>query len=683
MADLSAMSDADLQALHAQLTAPAPTADLSSMSDAELQALHSQLGGFTHPIAGPTGDLTVDIPRRLGTGAATAMAGFLSLPNTAAKGIDWLGGLTTGGTQGPWAEKTLGSIKAPGSPDPLFPDFQTAKNMAFNTTGGTEYAPATWAGRRTQDVINGVIAGTPAQAMIAGPRAALQSLPAIMGGSATGGQAAEAFPNHPIIAGVLGSIPGMALGNAMVNAPQRIASMAGGGKPTEPYGAFSRLGLPTELSGTTTNEPGLSYAEKFAARMPGSEGQVAEARANLVDAWQGKLNDVASNLGRAATPQEAGATLQGSAANWLDQFKNQQAARWGLFKTLVPDATPVAVPGFQSALNGVLHDFGGADNLAKVLQPQLASSLRGALGNDLAGGNTLPWQSVQSVRTALGEMLENPQPIEGMSKAAVKRLYAGLSDDMGAAATAAGPTAEAAFRQASDITRTGHGILDDFVAPILNAPSPEQATQFALSQARQGGTRLAGVTTHLPSAAGDLRGYALRNAATNTESPTSLATALTGRKPIYSPEAQSVLFGDPAVQQQVTDLAATGNAMKPFEKDLANSPTATHNARGLGRLIAAAELAKQGHELAGAPGAVAGGALGLFAPNILGRAAQATALNPYLAALYGHQIPFQGQNPSLMARALIASGNNPRLQPPGAPGPVAPAIIPNSTRQSP
>src|SRR5260221_384659 len=132
MADLSAMSDADLQALHAQLTAPAPTADLSGMSDAELQALHSQLGGVTHPISGPTGDLTVDIPRRLGTGAATAMAGFLSLPNTAAKGIDWLGGLTTGGTQGPWAEKALGSIKAPGSPDPLFPDFQTAKNMAFN-----------------------------------------------------------------------------------------------------------------------------------------------------------------------------------------------------------------------------------------------------------------------------------------------------------------------------------------------------------------------------------------------------------------------------------------------------------------------------------------------------------------------------------------------------------------------
>lgn len=629
-----------------------------------------------HPMAGPSGDLLTDVGRRLGTGAANAAAGYLALPNLAAQGVDALGNL--GGID-IGAKKAIESIPAPGSPDPLLPDFQTAKNMAFNTTGGTEYIPQTWAGRRGQDVISGVMGGTPAQVLFAGPRAALQSLPAMAGGSATGGQAAETFPEHPMIAALLGAVPGMALGGAVANAPQRIASLAGGGKNTEPFGSFARLGLPTNLGGTVTGDPGLSFAEKFAGRMPGSEGAVANARSDLVGAWQNKMNDIADNLGYATTPQQAGMTLETGARDWLDQFKTVQQHLWGGYKALVPDNTPVSVPGFRRELNGVLGDFGGADNLAKVLQPQLAAKLKDALGADLQGGSTLTSQSVHSVRTALGQMLESPEPIEGIGKAAIKRLYGGLSDDIAGEAAAAGPIAQRIYQMASGATRIGHGILDDFAGPILQAKSPEQATQFAMAQARQGGTRLEGITGSLPGVAGDLRSYALRNAATNIESPTSLATALIGRKPIYSPEAQHILFGDPALQQQVADLAATGNAMRPFEKDLANSPTATHQTRGLGRIIAAAELAKQGHELAGAPGAVAGGMAGMFAPNIMGRVAQATALNPWLAALYGKQIPFPAQNPSMMARALMAPAlAGPRLAAPGLPALSAPATSASS-----
>lgn len=681
---LSSMSDADLQTLYG--VTPSTTSPLATMSDADLQAIHSQLNApqitaESHPTSGPTGDLSVDIPRRLGTGAASAIAGIASLPNLAAQGTDWLGGLTG---QSPWAQKALSSIPnpVPGG-HPLFPDYSTAKDMVMNAMGGTEYIPQTWSGRRVQDVINGTMSGGMTTAALAGPRAALAALPAIAGGAATGGEAAELNPGHPMIAGMLGSIPGVAIGNAAMNVPQRVAALAGGGTNTEPYGAFARLGLPTDLAGTTTGAPGLSYAEKLAARMPGSEGAVADARSDLINSWQNKLGDIANQLGASTTPQETGSVLQTGAQNWLDQFKNQQAARWGLYRTLVPPTTPVAVPGFNQALSDVMGNFGGADNLAKVLQPQLASSLKEALGDDLAGGTTLPSQAVHSVRTALGQMLDNPEPIEGIGKAAIKQLYGGLTNDIAGEAQAAGPTAEAAFRQASDVTRTGHDILDNFVGPVLQAKSPELATQWALAQARQGGTRVEGVTTNIPSAAGDLRAYALRNAATNTESPTSLATALTGRKPIYSPEAQSVLFGDPAIQQNVADLAATGDAIRPFEKDLANSPTATHQTRGLGRILAASELAKQGHELAGMPGAVIGGTAGLLAPNILGRVAQATALNPYMAALYGKQIQYPGQSPSLMARAIMAPTLGPRLPAPGVPMPSVPATSANLAPQSP
>lgn len=632
-----------------------------------------------HPVAGPSGDLLTDTGRRLGTGVANALGGYLSLPNTVAQGVDWLGNKAG---MNPGAQKAIESIPAPGSPDPLFPNFETARNMAFNTTGGTEYQPATWAGRRGQDIINGVMSVSPAQLAMAGPRAALGTFPALAGGSATAGQAAETFPNHPMIAAMLGFVPGAAAGNAIAAAPQRIAAMAGGGTTTEPYGAFTRLGLPTDLAGTTTGAPGPSYAEKFAARMPGSEGHVADARSTLVDAWQSKLNDVAGGMGNAATAQEAGTSLQSAARNWLTDFKDQSATKWNDFWNKVPPTTPVPVSNYQTALTNTLGSFPGASETAGVLQPGTVSGLSKALNVDLGnGGGTLPMQAVKSIRTAIGEKLDTPSLISDTSQAALKQLYGGLTRDIENGAGAVSPSALTAFHRANGFTAAGHDLLENHLNGVLTAPNAEQATQYALSQARQGGSRLGALAFNLPAAAGDLRGYALRQAATNTESPTSLATALTGRKPIYSPEAQNILFGhDPAVQQTVADLATTGNAMKPFEKDLANSPTATHEIRTAGRLVSAAELAKMGHEFAGLPGALAGGAIGLGAPGLMGRAAQATALNPYLAALYGHQIPFQPQNPSLLARALMAPAMAPQLPAPGAPNPLGPAIIPSLAR---
>lgn len=668
MSDLSSMSDADLQALYSggAPTAPAPQASpLTGMSDADLQALHAKASAADHPVAGSTGSMLTDFPRQLGTGVANAAAGFLSLPNTVAQGIDKVGQIVGGQ---PWAQKTIEQIPG-GNGEPLFPDFQTAKNMAFKTTGGTEYQPETWLGRRTQDVINGVAAGGPAQLLTVGPRAAAESLPALIGGSATGGQAAETFPEHPMAAATLGAIPGMAVGNAAMNAPQRIGAMIGGGANTEPYGAFARLGLPTDLAGTTTGAALPTYAEKLAARMPGSEAAVAEARGNLTDAWQNKLNDVASGMGKAATPTEAGVSLQSATKDWLDNFKTQSSGLWNNYYGKVPPSTPYPVTNYEAALNKTLGQFPGAPQSGAILQPGTLKGLSDALGVDLkASGGTLPAETVHNMRTAIGEKLDNPTTIADTSQAALRQLYGGLTEDIKSGAASVSPDALTAFHRANGYTAAGHDLLDNQLGPILKAPTPEQATQYVMSQARLGGSRLGAVTFNLPGAAGDLRSYALQNAATNTQSPTSLATAITGRKPIYSPEAQQVLFGhDPAVQQNVSDLAATGNAMKPMEKDLNNSPTATHEARGLGRIYSAVELGKLGHEMAGVPGAVAGAGAGLFAPQLMGRVAQSTALSPWLAALYGKDIPMPAQNPSLMARAIMAPTLGPRSGAPGVP----------------
>jgi hypothetical protein len=480
------------------------------------------------------------------------------------------------------------------------------------------------------------------------------AIPAAMGAGATGGAAAEMFPEHPIIAGILGGLPGGVAANTLLNTGQRFGAALLNTNPSEPYAAFQRQGLPTRLAGTTTGDPGLLWAEKWGARMPGSEGPMADARGELLNAWQDRLGQVADTMGSAATPAEAGRALQSDANTWLGNFKTGTQQLWADFDSKVPSTTPTPVTNYQQTLNDVLGNFRGAPETGKVVQPGTLKSLSDALGVDLQGGNSLPWEAVKSLRTAIGEKLENPSTVADTSQAALRRLYGALSQDMQAGAASVSPEALSSFHRANAATAAGHDLLEGYLNPVLKAASPEDATQYAMAQARRGGDRLGALTFNLPSAAGELGSYALRNAATNTESPTSFATGMGGRKPLYSPEAQSVLFPNPQTQADIADMAATGRAMMPVEKDLANSPTATHETRSpLGRILSAVELGRMGGEFAGMPGRVAGAGLGLMAPSLGGRAAQAVGLNPLLSRFYGRNIPIDLTPPSMANRLMI------------------------------
>jgi hypothetical protein len=598
-----------------------------------------------HPVSGPSGSLVTDAGRFIGTAGANALGGLLSFPHLPAMGIDWVGGKL--GYE-PGAEAALSSMRDPtDATKPAFPDFQTSRDAVFNMTGGTEYQPETWLGRRAMD------AASAGMMTVGNPSA----IPAAMGQGFTGGAAAEMFPEHPFMASFIAGVPGGMLANAAANTAQRVGAAAVNAKPSEPYGAFTRQNLPTDLSGTVTENPGLLWAEKYGSRMPGAETTFKSARGDLLDAWQGRLGQIADTMGTAATPSEVGKVLQSDATGWLTNFKNTTGQLWNDFRAKVPPTTATPVTNYEQTLSDLLGKYPGASESGKVLQPGTLRSLSDALGVDLQGGTSLPWESVQNMRTAIGEKLQNPQTIADTSQAALKRLYGALTDDMKNGAGSVSPEALTAFHKANAITAAGHDLLENYLNPVLKAPSPESAAQWAMSQARLGGDRLGALTWNLPNAAGELGSYALRNAATNTESPTSFSTAMTGRKPIYSPEAQRVLFPDTKTQADIADMAASGRAMMPVEKDLANSPTATHEARGLGRLMTAIEMGRTGGEIAGTPGRIAGFGAGLMAPNLAGRAAQMAVMNPLFntARFYGREMPLDLMLPSLRNRLLTAA----------------------------
>jgi hypothetical protein len=593
-----------------------------------------------HPVSGPSDSLLTDAGRFAGTAGANAMAGLLSFPHLITQGVDWVGN-KFGANVG--ADAALSSVQTPDG-QPLVPDFQTARNMAFNTTGGTEYQPQTWLGRRGMD------AATAGIMSLTDPAA----IPAAMGAGAAGGEGAELLPDHPIVGALAGGLFGGMAVNGLLNTAQRVPTAITNANPNDTYAAFKNQGLPTKLAGTTTGDPMLLNAEKFASRMSGSEADMADARSDLLNSWQDRLGQIADRIGTSSTPAEAGQVLQTDANNWLSNFKQGTGQLWQDFSSKVPPTTPTPVTNYQQALTDVLGKFPGAPATAAVVQPGTLKNLSDALGVDLQGGNSLPWQAVQSLRTAIGEKLENPTTVADTSQAALRQLYGGLSQDMQSGAANVSPDAFASFIKANAATAAGHNVLDAYLNPILKAPSAEAAGQYAMAQARQGGDRLEGLALNLPNAQGALGSYALRNAATNTESPTSFATAMAGRKPLYSPEARNVLFPDPQTQSDIGDMVTAGRAMMPVEKDLANSPTATHQTRGLpARIIAGSELGQAGAEMFGTPGRIGGWALGLTAPTIGGRLSQLTALNPLMARMYGQNLPIDLSQPGLTNRLMI------------------------------
>jgi hypothetical protein len=448
-------------------------------------------------------------------------------------------------------------------------------------------------------------------------------------GGATGEAGAELLPDHPLLGRALGFLFGAHAASTAANTVAKTGAMVTGtGETTPLFQSYERQGVPTTLTGDVTQNPLFQRLQSIATKMPGGEQTIRTAANDAADAWQAAAERTASQLGLGATMAEAGNSLQ--------QFKQTSTDKWNVFRGLVPQDTPIQVNGFQTALRGVNQDFGGADHLAKALQPQLGTKLSDALAADISPTGTLPWQAVQAVRTRLGELLESGQPISDMANSAIKRLYAGLSDDMRTGANAAGPQASRAFNDANAYTATGHTLLDDHLTPILNATNPEQAAQYALAQVKQGGGRLSAIQFATPGQPANLGATMIRQAA--DQGP---ATALATRLKNVSPEAQRELFNAPGAPQNVQDLVDIAKAQRATVQGTGNvSNTSAHYSTGLGRVVTAMEMARAGREYGGLPGAVAGGTLGFFAPNAVGLGAR-MFINPLMSRIYSTDVtPF-------------------------------------------
>ena len=219
----------------------------------------------SHPTAGPSGNLWTDVKRRAGTMGTEALGTYLGLPHGAAQGVDWLRSLLPGTKPDSKVADFVGSLKQPatgGTADPLFPEPATAREMAYKTTGATEYVPETYWGRIGQAALNAAAAGGPG---------GLRTLPGAAGGGATSEMAGEWAadrgwsPAAQFFARLAGGVPGQAVatkasnlalppaGGKMDPGTARLAQMA-----TDTYGVPIAIGdaTPNRLARAVYSETG-------------------------------------------------------------------------------------------------------------------------------------------------------------------------------------------------------------------------------------------------------------------------------------------------------------------------------------------------------------------------------------------------------------------------------------------
>lgn len=162
----------------------------------------------------------------------------------------------------------------------------------------------------------------------------------------------------------------------------------------------------------------------------------------------------------------------------------------------------------------------------------------------------LPYEATRKLRTLVGDEIDNASIMSDVPRSKWRGLYSSLSDDMRAAADAAGPDAQRAFNRANDYARARAGRLEALDSVLSANGGPEGIFRAAMQGSSEGATRLRAVMRSLPEegrkqlAATVLQrmGRAVNSQQDDLGEVFSTQTFLTNWNKL-SPDAKSTLFG--------------------------------------------------------------------------------------------------------------------------------------------
>jgi len=371
-----------------------------------------------------------------------------------------------------------------------------------------------------------------------------------------------------------------------------------------------------------------------AAKLPFGAGQIAKESNKELEQFGNSVNQLADTYNpNVQTLEDAGNVVQNNLSKWVDNYKDANTSNWKTTNNIIGKQTPVDVSNTANALNTLSEQAGDNEAARDFLNSSLAKDIAGVISEtkpvnvstnsftNLAESQPQPkaaqplqWQTVQGLRSRIGEYLSDPYAIADAGQAQAKMLYGALSQDMQGTAQKVSPEALQSFMNSNAFTTHGHQFIQDIVSPAMKA-NPENAAKALLNSGTLGGTTLQALRQEAPDAADALSAVSLRRAMAGQSEGSSNAVSplrwLSNQDPStrLAPEASNALFPDPADRDIIDALNQVALAKKNTSGFANPSGTGTHAATAF-ELSAPFTGAALGYEHGGLHGALAGAGLG-------------------------------------------------------------------------
>lgn len=350
-------------------------------------------------------------------------------------------------------------------------------------------------------------------ARAAGRRAATQRLAVEGGGYGAGYGAGSSDGNigDRALAAAGGGATGAVLSATTGALGTKIASLLPKGANAERR-AFAQAAKRQDVDFLPADVPG-AYGTKVASSVTNSTlGTIplSEAADKAVLSLKGARDRIAGDIGVVRDDAGAGQAIQRGVHSFLDQSEKRTSE---LYERIpIAEGMPASLSNSREALADITAGLASNDKLSKLWadDPKLGSTLDALLAKtkqvdtrllDAAGkpitravqeGGTLSWGDIKALRTIIGQKIGQPSlASDGTDIARLRKLYAGLSEDMRATASAQGPEALQAFNRANQYARGRENRISQVFKSLLGNDYQASA-ESALRNLRQWGNEKGG-----------------------------------------------------------------------------------------------------------------------------------------------------------------------------------------------
>ena len=187
---------------------------------------------------------------------------------------------------------------------------------------------------------------------------------------------------------------------------------------------------------------------------------------NTITKVQARLGTIADGVSPKTGSEIAGRTIrQGIVGDdgFISRFQAKSGELWGTLDDAIGANSIVATDNTKAALGDMVR--------SDAFEQILGSAKLRQLNEVLTSADQVDYETLKAVRSWVGEGLSSTDLISDASRSQLKRLYAGLSQDIEVAANNAGAASQ--FSRANNYTRSGHTRIDDFVERITKKVDPD------------------------------------------------------------------------------------------------------------------------------------------------------------------------------------------------------------------